>query len=100
MHSKTTQKVLLSSLLFSSLLVSSCSWFGGESYYHKQQVAYSKAEDGPGLVVEPPLSKNKMSDAYVIPPMEKAPVSIEAPPPPGSKVDPLRQAVPKDPSGD
>lgn len=68
-------------------LLTGCSLFGEESYYHQQQVAYSKAKDGPGLVVEPPLSTEKISDTYVIPPMEKAPVSVDAPVPPGSSLD-------------
>lgn len=87
-------------LITMCLLSSGCEGLGGESYYHKQQVAYSKAKDGPGLVVNPPLTTDKISDAYVIPPADKAPVSVEAPPPPGSSVDPNKQAIPKDPSGD
>lgn len=74
--------------LFLTLLsLSSCSLFGEESYYHKQQVAYSKAKDGPGLVVPPPLTNSKLKDEYTIPPVEKAQPSIEAPFPPGSALD-------------
>ncbi len=79
-------------LLILLLGLSSCSLFGEESYYHEQQVAYSKAKDGPGLVVPPPLTSSKLSDTYVIPPAPKNPPSIEAPPPPGSALDKEKQA--------
>lgn len=75
-------------------LTSSCSLFGAESFYHQQQVAYSKAKDGPGLTVNPPLTASKISDAYVIPPVEKAPVSTEAPPPPGSLLAKENKPIP------
>lgn len=74
-------------LLFTLIILSSCSLWGEDSYYHKQQVAYSKAKDGPGLVVPPPLTNSKLRDEYVIPPVAVAPPSIEAPPPPGSALD-------------
>lgn len=74
-------------LIILLLSISSCSLFGEESYYHQQQVAYSRAKDGPGLTVPPPLTSNKLSDTYVIPPAQKNPPSIEAPPPPGSALD-------------
>lgn len=86
--------LLISPILLASL--SACS--DGESYYHKQQVAYSRAKDGSGLVVNPPLSDKKINNEYLIPTTEKAPASVEAPPPPGSTVDPNRQAIPKDPT--
>lgn len=75
-------KIIVALMLFSALSLSSC------GYYHEQQEAYSKANNGPGLVVNPPLTAKKMSDAYVIPQDEKVPASIEAPPPPGSSIDP------------
>ena len=84
-------------IALSILSLTGCSLFGENSYYHKQQRAYSKAKDGSGLVVNPPLSTSKINDDYVIPPAEKAPVSVDAPPPPGSKIDPNRDATPKEP---
>ncbi len=74
-------------LVIALLSLASCSLFGEESYYHKQQVAYSKAKDGPGVTVPPPLTSSKLSDAYVIPPAAKNPPSRDAPPPPGSILD-------------
>lgn len=65
-----------------------CSVFGEESYYHQQQVAYSKAQDGRDLMINPPLTTSKMSDAYLIPQADKAQVSVDVPPPPGSSLDP------------
>lgn len=74
-------KITIALMLFSALSLNSC------GYYHEQQEAYSKANNGPGLVVNPPLTEKKMSDAYVIPQNEKQPASVEAPPPPGSSID-------------
>ena len=69
-----------------------CSVFGEESYYHQQQVAYSKAQDGRDLVINPPLTTSKMSDAYLMPQASKAVVSVDVPPPPGSSLDPEAHA--------
>lgn len=84
MHFKKTFVIL------SIFCLSSC--FGDSSYYHQQKVAYSKAADGPELVIKPPMTTSKISDAYVIQPASKTPLFEDPPPPPGSSLDKLKNS--------